>query len=376
MKRSISVMVGKGTVNHNSRVFNAENTDPERTHLNTEYINEDIRDVYHKLFDDALERYNAKQTRSDRKIKDYYNKIVSGTQEKPFHEIIIQVGNCDNMNANSENGKLAEKILGEYMQSFQVRNPYLRVFSAHLHMDEATPHLHIDFVPFTTGSTRGLDTRVSLKQALKNQGYVGSGRKETEWSVWVESEKEALASVMEQHRIEWEHLDTHEKHLSVLDYEKKMRCEEIKALENEVETLDKQLTNLVKCEDTFKKVSQDFETDEQFQLPEPQPLMSAKTYKAKIVEPFVDKLKATLKIAVVAYFKMKNKLKKCEHENSKLYFSNVELKEQNNRLLADNFEQMKSLKDYKLLRKILGAEQVDNLLAQARNKNKRLERNL
>ena len=128
------------------------------THLNTEYINEDIRDVYHKLFDDALERYNAKQTRSDRKIKDYYNKIVSGTQEKPFHEIIIQIGNCDNMSADSENGKLAEKILGEYMQSFQVRNPYLRVFSAHLHMDEATPHLHIDFVPFTTGSTRGLDT--------------------------------------------------------------------------------------------------------------------------------------------------------------------------------------------------------------------------
>ena len=280
------------------------------------------------------------------------------------------------MKADSENGKLAEKILGEYMQSFQDKNLYLHVFSAHLHMDEATPHLHIDFVPFTTGSTRGLDTRVSLKQALKNQGYVGSGRKETEWSVWVESEKEALASVMEQHGIEWEHLDTYEKHLSVLDYEKKMRSEEIKELENEVEILNKQLTNLVKCEDAFKKVSQDFETDEQFQLPEPQPLMSAKTYKAKIVEPFVDKLKATLKIAVVAYFKMKNKLKKCEHENSKLYFSNVELKEQNNRLLADNFEQMKSLKDYKLLRKILGAEQVDNLLAQARNKNKKLERNL
>ena len=376
MKRSISVMVGKGTVNHNSRVFNAANTDPERTPLNTEYINEDIRKVYHKLFDDALERYNAKQTRSDRKIKDYYNKIVSGTQEKPFHEIIIQIGNCDNMSADSENGKLAEKILSEYMQSFQDRNPYLRVFSAHLHMDEATPHLHIDFVPFTTGSKRGLDTRVSLKQALKNQGYVGSGRKETEWSVWVESEKEALASVMEQHGIEWEHLDTHEKHLSVLDYEKKMRSEEIKELENEVETLDKQLTNLVKCEDTFKKISQDFETDEQFQLPEPQPLMTAKTYKTKIVEPFVDKLKATLKIAVVAFFKIKNKLTECQQENSKLYFSNVELKEQNNRLLADNFEQMKSLKDYKLLRKILGAEQVDNLLAQARSKNKKLERNL
>lgn len=376
IKRSISVMVGKGSVNHNSRVFNAKNTDPERTHLNKEYINDDIQKVYHELFDAALERYNAKQIRSDRKIDDYYEKICSGKQEKPFHEIIVQIGNCDNMKSDSENGELAEKILDEYMKSFQQRNPNLRVFSAHLHMDEATPHLHIDFVPFTTGSKRGLDTRVSLKQALKSQGYIGNGKSETEWAVWVQSEKETLAVIMERNEIEWEHLDTHEKHLSVLDYEKKIRSQEIDELESKIEILDKQVTNLVKCEDTFKKVSQDFETDEQFQLPEPQPLMSAKSYKTKIVEPFVNKLKSTLKTILVAYFKLKNSFTKCQQENTKLYFSNVELREQNDRLLAENFKQMKSLKDYKLLRKILGVEQVDNLLNQARNKNKRIERNL
>jgi len=376
IKRSISVMVGKGSVNHNSRIFNAKNTNPERTHLNKEYINNDIQNVYHDLFDDALERYNAKQTRSDRKINDYYAKICSGKQEKPFHEIIVQIGNCDNMKSDSENGALAEKILDEYMQSFQQNNPNLRVFSAHLHMDEATPHLHIDFVPFTTDSKRGLDTRVSLKQALKSQGFVGNGRSETEWAVWVQSEKENLAAIMEKHGIEWAHLDTHEKHLSVLNYEKKIRSQEVDELENKIEILDKQVTNLVKCEDTFKKLSQDFESDEQFQLPEPQPLMSAKSYKTKIVEPFLDKLKATLKTVLVAYFKLKNKLTECKKENTKLYFSNVELKEQNERLLADNFKQMKSLKDYKLLRKILGPEQVDDLLNQASHKNKRIERNL
>lgn len=376
IKRSISVMVGKGSVNHNSRVFNAKNTNPDRTHLNKEYINNDIQKVYHELFDDALERYNAKQTRSDRKIDDYYEKICSGKQEKPFHEIIVQIGNCDNMKSDSENGELAEKMLDEYMQSFQQNNPNLHVFSAHLHMDEATPHLHIDFVPFTTGSKRGLDTRVSLKQALKNQGYIGNGKSETEWAVWVQSEKEQLAKVMEKYDVEWEHLDTHEKHLSVLDYEKKMRSQEVDELESKIEILDKQVTNLVKCEDTFKRLTQDFETDEQFQLPEPQPLMSAKSYKTKIVEPFIDKLKATLKTVLVAYFKLKNKLTECQKENTILYFSNVELKEQNDRLLADNFKQMKSLKDYKLLRKILGPEQVDNLLNQARHKNKRIERNL
>ena len=169
MQRTISAMVGKGSVNHNSRKFRAENVDGTRTHLNIDYCNENIKTVYHELFDEALERYNAKQTRSDRKIKDYYEKIRSSKQEKPFREIILQVGGKGNMNADTENGDLAKQVLNEYYQGFQERNPQLRVFSAHLHMDEATPYLHIDFVPFTTGSKRGLDTRVSLKQALATQ---------------------------------------------------------------------------------------------------------------------------------------------------------------------------------------------------------------
>ena len=173
MKRTISAMVGKGSVNHNSRKFKAENVDPSRTHLNIDYCNENIKEVYHRLFDEALKRYNDKQTRADRKIENYYEKIRSSKQEKPFHELIVQIGDKENMSAESENGELARQILDEYYRGFQERNPQLKVFSAHLHMDEATPHLHIDFVPFTTGSKRGLDTRVSLKQALAAQGFKG-----------------------------------------------------------------------------------------------------------------------------------------------------------------------------------------------------------
>ena len=235
MQRTISAMVGKGSVNHNSRKFRAENVDGTRTHLNIDYCNENIKTVYHELFDEALERYNAKQIRSDRKIKDYYEKIRSSKQEKPFHEIILQVGGKGNMNADTENGELAKQILDEYYQGFQERNPQLRVFSAHLHMDEATPHLHIDFVPFTTGSKRGLDTRVSLKQALATQGFKGGSRGDTEWSQWIQSEKEQLAAVMERYGIEWEHLGTHEKHLSVLDYKKQEREKEVAALGAKIE---------------------------------------------------------------------------------------------------------------------------------------------
>ena len=181
-------MVGQGSVNHNSRKFNAKNTDPECSHLNITYCQENIKAVFHEMFDEALKRYNDKQTRADRRIENYYEKIRSSKQEKPFHEIILQVGNKDDMSAGSEDGQLAAAVLDEYMRGFQERNPQLRVFSAHLHMDEATPHLHIDFVPFTTGSKRGLDTRVSLKQALAAQGFKGGTRGDTEWSQWVRSE--------------------------------------------------------------------------------------------------------------------------------------------------------------------------------------------
>ena len=188
-------MTGKGSVNHNSRKFHAKNTDPERSCLNVEYCNENVKDVYHELFDEALTRYNEKQTRSDRRIDDYYEKIRSGKQEKPFHELILQIGDKENMSAESENGQLARQVLDEYYRGFQERNPQLRVFSAHLHLDEATPHLHIDFIPYVTGSKRGLDTRVSLKQALSSLGFKGGSRSETELNQWVQSEKEKLAMV-------------------------------------------------------------------------------------------------------------------------------------------------------------------------------------
>ena len=244
MKRTISFMTGKGSVNHNSRKFHAKNTDPERSYLNVEYCNENVKDVYHELFDEALARYNEKQTRRDRRIEDYYEKIRSGKQEKPFHEIILQIGDKDNMGAKTENGQLAAKVLDKYMRDFQRRNPTLRVFSAYLHMDEATPHLHIDFVPYTTGSKRGLDTRVSLKQALSALGFKGGTRRETELNQWVAYEKEQLAAVMLEHGIEWEKKGTHEKHLSVLDFEKKERAKEVAELEQSISDGKERLSDI------------------------------------------------------------------------------------------------------------------------------------
>ena len=261
MKRTISFMTGKGSLKHNSRKFHAKNTDPNRTHWNVEYCNEDIKDVYHELFDEALKRYNDKQTRKDRKIDDYYEKIRSGKQEKLFHEVILQIGDKDNMGSETMEGQLAAKILDEYMKGFQERNPTLRVFAAHLHLDEATPHLHIDFIPYVIGSKRGLDTRVSLKQALSSLGFKGGSRSETELNQWVQSEKQKLAMVMRENEIEWDQKGTHAQHLSVLDYKKKVREQEVEELTEHKNLLEHDLHDISECVDEIQKEKEQVEKE-------------------------------------------------------------------------------------------------------------------
>lgn len=253
MERTISGMVGKGSVNRNTRAFTAKNVDSDRSGANIHFCNEDIKQVYNKLFDEALERYNAKQKRKDQVIDDYYEKIRQGKQEKLFHEVIFQIGNKDDMNAKSEEGLLAKKILTEFMDEFQARNPNLYVFSAHLHMDEETPHLHIDFVPYITGSKRGLDTRVSLKSALAAEGFTGGTRSATEWNQWIAAEKRELAMVMERYGVKWLQKGTHEKHLSVLDFEKQERAKEVAELGSQKQEKTTEVAKLNQAVSTMKQ---------------------------------------------------------------------------------------------------------------------------
>ena len=253
MERTISAMIGKGSVNHNTREFTAKNVDKNRSVDNIEFCQEDIKQVYHKLFDEALERYNAKQKRKDRMIDNYYEKIRRGKQEKLFHEVIFQIGNKDDMNAKNEDGLLAKRILTEFMDEFQARNPNLYVFSAHLHMDEETPHLHIDFVPYITGSKRGLDTRVSLKSALAAEGFTGGTRGATELNQWIASEKQELATVMERYGVEWLQKGTHEKHLSVLDLEKQERAKEVAELDSQKQEKTTEIAKLNQVVSTMKQ---------------------------------------------------------------------------------------------------------------------------
>ena len=374
MQRTISAMVGKGSVNHNSRKFKAENVDGERSHLNIDYCNEPIKKIYHELFDEALKRYNEKQTRADRRIENYYEKIRNSKQENPFYELILQIGDKENMSAESENGTLAREVLDEYYRGFQERNPQLKVFSAHLHMDEATPHLHIDFVPFTTGSKRGLDTRVSLKQALAAQGFKGGTRGDTEWNQWVSAEKSALAFVMERHGIEWEHKGTHEKHLSVLDYKKQEREKEIAVLDNqlaekkdEFRVMADRIENFDNGEKSLQKLDESIMNEPEYQLPEPPAMMLARTYKAKFVEPLISRFKSLISTLFARYFKALDSYHRLNITNGNLYRANERFEKINDKLTEENTRLRAENKDYSLLRKVFGHKQIDDLLERARN---------
>ena len=373
MQRTISAMVGKGSVNHNSRKFKAANVDAERSHLNIEYCNENIRDVYHKLFDTAQEEYNARQTRADRRIKDYYEKIRSGKQEKPFHELIMQIGDMNTMSATGEYAELAREILDEYFHGFQERNPNLYVFSSHVHMDEATPHIHIDFVPFITGSKRGLETRVSLKQALAAQGFRGGTRGYTEWNQWVQSEKEALAEIAARHGVEWEHLDTHEQHLSVLDFKKKERAAEVKELEERLEAdydeageLEARLSQLRETEGKVQNLQKELNTNPDYQLPEPQPLMSAKSYMTKWVQPLIDRLKQMLLKMIVKYMELKGDYDMLSNRYSRAMQERAQYGSRLDALVTENNQLKKESREYRLLRKVFGDEQIDPALSRAK----------
>lgn len=389
IRRTISVMVGKGSVNHNSRKFKAENVNGDRSHLNNDYCNESIKKVYHTLFDDALKRYNEKQTRADRRIGNYYEKIRNSKQEKPFHEIIVQIGDMVTMSSESENGLLAQRILDEYYKGFQERNPYLKVFSAHLHMDEATPHLHIDFVPFTTGSKRGLDTRVSLKQALANQGFKGGTRGDTEWNQWVSSEKEALAVVMERHGVEWERKGTHEKHLSVMDYKKQEREKELTELEeklaerkDEFKTYKERIENFDNGERALQRLDESMLNEPEYQLAEPATMMSAKSYKAKFVDPFIKKLKSLIVTILARYYEARDNWHRISVLNNNLQRENEVLRYEKYQLTTENTELKKQNRQYSFLRKVFGEKGLEDLVrkseeikqAKMREKRKNYER--
>lgn len=225
MKFSMSITKGLGNQKHNNRTQKetTKNVNHDLTFLNVTLLDENIRNVYHELFDPSLEKYNAKQKRSDRKIKDYYSKIANSKQEKLFHELVVSIGNID----NAIRGDIANEIYTEFLKRFSDNNPQMRVFGAYIHHDEiGTVHMHLDYVPFSVGNKRGLETRVSNDKAIEQMGY-------RNWTDWKDRQFETLEKICHGHGIERVSMDNHSRHMSVESYKKEQRM--IENLQNSLE---------------------------------------------------------------------------------------------------------------------------------------------
>lgn len=199
----VSMPQGKGSQLHNRREYSKidkslpDNIDASKTAENVTLIDKDIRQAYAEIFGEALKRYNAKQKRNDRKIEDYYDHILkSKNGEKPFYEDVVQWGTKEDFQSE-ETRQTAKKALIEYVNTFEGRNPNLRLIGAYIHMDEASPHLHLDYIPVAHGYRQGMEIRNSLDKAMKQMGFLpeNESRKNNATKLWKESERAVFGNI-------------------------------------------------------------------------------------------------------------------------------------------------------------------------------------
>lgn len=241
----VSMPQGKGSQMHNRREYEKygkptpDNIDVSKSHENITLVDRDIKEAYREIFGEALDKYNAKQKRADRKIEDYCDHIKkSKNGEKLFYEDVVQWGSKDDFQ-NPQTRERAKEALVKYVEGFEERNPNLKLIGAYIHMDEASPHLHLDYVPVAHGYSRGLSTRNSLDRAMKEMGFApeNESRKNNATKLWKESERSYFGEICRSMGLEVEmERQSTRKNLSVEEY-KDARDEMLGNIEQEKEAI-------------------------------------------------------------------------------------------------------------------------------------------
>ena len=207
-EKSISMCEGKGSLSHNNREFTAKNIDSSRTPNNVVFVQQALSDAYHQLFDEAVEKYNARQKRNDRKIHNYFEHlfnrlpsksvITGANKQKSFYEHLVYIGTRKDTGVGTPDAEITTECLREYMEGFQARNPNLYVFNAVLHLDESTPHFHINYIP-VGHFTRGLEVRNAKNKALEEMGFGNDAKSNDRWR---RNEWDILKNICNAHGIE------------------------------------------------------------------------------------------------------------------------------------------------------------------------------
>ena len=223
-EHTLSITIGSGDIRHNNRLFKPSNVDHSRTPDNITLVRENIQDAYHNLFNESVIKYNENQKRNDRKIKNYFDKIYRSKKEKPFYEFIAQVGN----QGDQPDQKKCVEILEDFHKMMQKDYPNMKIFNSVIHVDESTPHLHLDFIPVGEGYKKGLEKRVSMQKALQNLGF-------SNYADFRNELMQKFEIIAKRHKIERKRdVAVGERHLTIQDYRALNRMAEQK-----IEDLDK-----------------------------------------------------------------------------------------------------------------------------------------
>ena len=173
---SFSSNMKNTSIKHNERtVADKEDLKDYGRHINWSktadneiLVSKPIKQVYKEVFQDAVDEYNAKQKRSDRKIKNYFSKVKKSKNLDTQKEFIVQAGKVgQQLDSDPEkNERLQKQVLETYLNEFQKTYPQLHVYSAVIHVDEKSPHMHMAVVPEATGYRRGVSKQPSFSKAV------------------------------------------------------------------------------------------------------------------------------------------------------------------------------------------------------------------
>ena len=260
----VSMPQGKGSQFHNRRNYEKtgrpvpDNIDSSKTEENIVLVDKDIRQAYQEIFGKALEEYNAKQKRNDRKISSYYDHILkSKNGEKLFYEDVVQWGRKEDFQQNPEAREKAKEALVKYAAGFEKRNKNLKIIGAYIHMDEASPHLHLDYIPVATGYSIGMKTRNSLDRAIKQMGFhpENESRKNNATKIWKDNERAVFGKICQEMGLEVEvERKSDRKSLTAAEY-REARKEMIGKIEQEKAAIISEITPLRELKTGIDKVA-------------------------------------------------------------------------------------------------------------------------
>lgn len=392
----------EGVAKHNLRKYKSADYSADKIILlyGTNNLVRDVKRVYKEEFGDAIKKYNEKQNREDRKIKDYFNYVSEKGQDMAV-EIIFQCGDKEFWDSHEEDKQLMEAVYQKILKWLQIYLPGFKVANAVVHLDETSPHMHVVGVPVGRGFKNGPETKVSKRSVFTKETL----------SVVLQDKLRKVANdytrlYLRENIREKEKGRNHD--LSVAEYqlaqtekkyeatktqvaEREKRCEELTEqidekeqvladkLENEEiidimtkekidekEKLEKDILLLQRDTRYVEESMWEYENSGQYQLREPEAFMSAKSYKEKIVMPLFYRFKEAIRGLLGKIGVLRAENRKLENENDRLIGRIEDLKWQlkfKEREVMEYFAKGKDLDD---LKAYVGEEKLAKMVEEAR----------